>query len=770
MKQEKAKQKKLGKIVSVAGRIAFLVAIMFLISYLVTIVTESKGFYKDASARTSLVKYDEKLEQTNAQANENYERLYAIADKLSYSQSIEDVTKELSQYVNDDKFGDLRYYAQGNAYTVNGALAGTTGGQEVIAALVAGNRQGCTPVYYDELLKFDCMAFYVPVKGSLYIDGLLSIMKVYVWSDASQNAPVVDTENLLTGDHLAAVVMDAEGTVYSASTTEKWSGKLGKDFRKFIGELSSDTEDELAIQQALQSKKRTSCHIGGSGGEYVLTVAPIEALGGNLYLVMMAEQKGFIAPEMQYVRYVINLTIVAIVALVIGMIYAFFYYKNSKQALDAANYLDPIIGCANADKFRGEADKYLQDRTRAYAVAVLEIRKFQYIEENLQKSELAEALQQVAKVVDTFCNPRETYGYLGDGKFALLMLYSGEKTVRDRIRLIETVLGKTLVLGGSKSKRIFYVGVGVAEESRRYTAGELLANANAACALAETHVHLPFVVYNEQISVERANNDRIELEMESALANHDFRLFLQPKYGIAADRIDSAEALVRWFDPNTGDYRFPGEFISLFESNGFITKLDHYMYIEVLKYLQAALERGEKQVPISVNVSLITANEEDFLTFYIENKKKYGVPDDFIVIEFTEGFLMEDHQKLNEIVTRLHRNGIRCSLDDFGTGYASFAILKDVSFDEVKLDRALLDSNTNGGQGAVVVKTMVQLAKSLGMRVVQEGVETKETFEKVTESGCDTVQGYYYARAIPVEEYKLFLASNTSIKYKALVK
>jgi predicted signal transduction protein with EAL and GGDEF domain len=169
----------------------------------------------------------------------------------------------------------------------------------------------------------------------------------------------------------------------------------------------------------------------------------------------------------------------------------------------------------------------------------------------------------------------------------------------------------------------FRVGVCHAFGGTKGTAMEMVDNALSACKLAEEKANAPYVVYDVKINEEIAKNEKIESMMEDGLKNGDFKLFLQPKYNIKADRIDSAEALVRWFDRERADYIFPGEFIGLFETNGFIVKLDHYVYLEVLKYFKSAVERGEKIVPISVNVSRVTATAPDFLDFYIEiNNKK----------------------------------------------------------------------------------------------------------------------------------------------------
>ena len=194
------------------------------------------------------------------------------------------------------------------------------------------------------------------------------------------------------------------------------------------------------------------------------------------------------------------------------------------------------------------------------------------------------------------------------------------------------------------------------------------------------------------------------------------------------------------------------------------------MYLEVLKYFQRAVERGEKIVPVSVNVSRVTASMDDFLDFYIENKKKYGVGDGFLMVEFTESIAADDNENIVRIVEALHKNGIGCSLDDFGSGFSSFNVLKNVPFDELKLDKCFIDAGYNAEHDEIMLKSVVSLAKSLGMRIVQEGVETQEMLKKITDYGCDIAQGYYYAKAIPLEEYRVFIETNTSIVYKSKVK
>jgi EAL domain-containing protein (putative c-di-GMP-specific phosphodiesterase class I) len=185
--------------------------------------------------------------------------------------------------------------------------------------------------------------------------------------------------------------------------------------------------------------------------------------------------------------------------------------------------------------------------------------------------------------------------------------------------------------------------------------------------------------------------------------------------------------------------------------------------MEVLRYFSAATERAEPVFPISVNVSRVTAMSEDFLDFYVGRKKQFGIADGFLTLELTESFAMENFERIREIVDVLHKNGIRCSVDDFGSGYSSFNIIKHIPFDELKIDRIFLDNGIDRGRDDVIIKTVIDLATSLRLSVVQEGVETEEMFRRVVDMGCEVIQGYLYSKPQSLEEFRTFLAGDTTL-------
>lgn len=743
------------------GRASFLVIALFLIVYLVSVVTSSTDFYNGSAERSASLYFEEDMERANALARGHFDNLYEIVDKVENADSQDAVLSIIKEYIGANQFGDLRYYSRGRIYAPNGApIDREVSAHEMLEALAGSNREGVSSVYYDTITAKSCIAFFVPVRGSAYVDGVLSIVE-------ARN--LINIGEVINEKAIAVAITDKAGNVYAGKTSDQTSNTIGNDFFEFISKMTSDKGDVNRVSGALSNGYKTACTIYAPDENYTVVVSPIPEFSNNLSLITMSISEGLIAPELTYIRHIVSLLVISIMALIIGFIFAMLYYRKSQNAIQMATLTDSRLDCPNKEQFIQVARGLISER-RQYAIAVLAIHNYNYLSDKLGEQSVTEVLKFVVKVFEAFLSDDETYGYGTEGRFVILERLNTENAVKDKVRLVENVINKSDLIMGMGVKIRFDVGVYKIVGSRRRTVQEMIDCAKAACEISKNNQKNPYTLFTEKVSEEVAHDERIEALMENALANKEFRLFLQPKYSVSGDRIDSAEALVRWFDPRKGDYMFPGEFIDLFETNGFIVKLDHFIYLEVLEYLSSAAERGEKMVPISVNVSRVTASSDDFLDFYIGNKHKYGIGDGFITLELTESFAMEDYDTISDIVSKLHLNGMRCSIDDFGSGYSSFSILKQVPMDEIKLDRIFIMSGVSKERDDKILEMIIDMAKTIGMTVVQEGVETKADFDNIVAKGCDVIQGYYYAKAIPIEEYRIFISSNTSIKYKSLVK
>lgn len=757
---EEKKKFKIGG--SEIGVMALLLLFVLLVVYMVTVISGSSSFFKESAEKNALLYFEEDIERAEALAGEHFQNLYDIRDKVKKLDSMKAVEELIESYIGSDMFGDLRYYSNGKSYAANGALVvEETSAKEYIEALSKSEKEGTTPVYYDKNTELDCIAFFIPVRGSEYIDGILSILP-------ARN--LIDAFDVINEKSSVVSVIAPDGKLISETSAEGFNKTVGNNFYSFIDTITNNKSDSALISEAVLNLKKTAIGIHTQEGDYTVAISPLSRFNDNLILISMSESEGLIAPELSYIRHIVNLLLISIFAIVVGIVYATLYHKKTKRALTAATLEDSRLECPNGEQFKLNAKDLITTAHRRYSIALIAIRNFMYFNEQLGESDSTEVLRELAKIIQSLSNRNECYGYIGDGKFVALIIHANSRTVNDKIKLIETIINRNTVLASHGLKIRFAAGVYNVFSGHRRSIQEMIDCAATAASFSEDNIKTSYTLFTEEVRAEIAHNEKIEAVMETALANKDFRLFLQPKYDVKHDVIDSAEALVRWFDPETGEYKFPGEFIPLFETNGFIIKLDHFVYIEVLEYLSHAVEKGEKVVPIAVNVSRVTATNPDFINFYVGNKKKYGIPDNFITLELTESFAMEDYDKISTIISALHNGGMRCSIDDFGSGYSSFSILKQINVDELKLDSVFLRRGIDVKRDDNLLSTIITLAKTMGMSVVQEGVETKEMFDKVVEMGCDVIQGYYYAKAISLEEFKLFINTNTSIRYKSLVK
>ena len=746
----------------IAGRAALLLMLLFLVIYLVTILLSSSDFFADSAEKNAELYFEEDIERAEKLASAHYRNLYDIADRLKYAKSRAEVEAIVESYIGSDLFGALRYYSQGKAYSANGALVvEETSAKEYIEALAASNVQGCTPVYNDKTTQLDCIAFFIPIRGSEHVDGILSVIP-------ARN--IINVGSVINDKASVVAIIDPSGKVLSDKCLASLEETVGNNFYDFIDKITHNKTDSMNVASAVAEGKKTAISIDTNGVGYTVAISPLSNFDDNVLLVSMSESDGLIAPELTYIRHIVNLLLIAIIAIVIGLGYAMLYHRKTKMALSVATLVDIKVDCPNAEQFRITAKDLITTYRHKYSVTVLSIRNFLYINEQLGEETSTEFLRSLAKIIDSTSTAEECFGYAGDGKFLALMINANSHSVSDKIKLIETIASRSEQLADNGIKLRFAAGVYNVFSGHKRTVQEMIDCATTACGYSEDNMKNNFTLFTEDVRAEIEHNEKIEAMMESALKNREFRLFLQPKYDVRHDSIHSAEALVRWFDTRKGDYMFPAEFIPLFETNGFIVKLDHFVYIEVLEYLSKAVEKGEKVVPVAVNVSRVTATSPDFISFYVGNKKKYRIPDGFITLELTESFAMESYEKISSIISALHNGGMRCSIDDFGSGYSSFSILKQINVDELKLDSVFTRRGIDIKRDDKLLGTIIDLAKSMGMSVVQEGVETKEIFDKVIDMGCDIIQGYYYAKAISLEEFKIFINTNTSIKYKALVK
>lgn len=257
----------------------------------------------------------------------------------------------------------------------------------------------------------------------------------------------------------------------------------------------------------------------------------------------------------------------------------------------------------------------------------------------------------------------------------------------------------------------------------------------------------------------KENFRRLESSVQQALERGDFKLYLQPKVNLVTGEIVSAEALVRWHDAERGMIPL-SDFLPQMEENGSIRDLDIYLFDVACGYMDRWLNTYGKKITISFNLDQAYFNDSLFMPEYTDLFKRYHIPPDCVCIELLESIVLDDMEHLVPLVQDIYDFGFSCALDDFGSGFSSFSVLTSVHLSELKIDRSLFRDINNPKERALI-KHIVDVSHDLGMFCVAEGIETKAYADFLKDIGCDFIQGFYYYRPMPADEFEARFITNT---------
>lgn len=383
-----------------------------------------------------------------------------------------------------------------------------------------------------------------------------------------------------------------------------------------------------------------------------------------------------------------------------------------------------------------------------YALIQFDIAKFKAINSVHGEAFGDELLKFIIDSLKVLCNDKQLYVRLTADVFMILTAYKDDNDILAFIHKINDNLtgykdvNYRLVFGVAKVED-------KTERLRVYGDRAAIARQNSKKDALE---YIGF--YKDGMNQSIIDGKFVEDNIEEALYNGEFVMYLQPKYSIVNNSIVGAEALVRWFQKDRGMIP-PDQFIPILEMNGFIKEMDAYIWEEACKTLRRWIDKGIDNIPISVNVSRMHLNNTIFIDILNNLIREYDIPKHLLEIEITEsannvGAIMENIGLLKDA-------GFTLLMDDFGSGYSSLNTLKDTMFDVVKIDREFLQDFIDSDRGQKIVQHTISMTKAIGLDLVAEGVETLEQAHFLSECGCDTAQGYYYARPMPVSDMEKLL-------------
>jgi len=428
-------------------------------------------------------------------------------------------------------------------------------------------------------------------------------------------------------------------------------------------------------------------------------------------------------------------------------------FKNKNEHL----YIDGLTSGSNKNSFKLKAEIIIKNAINQYAFLVLDLNKFNLINNIFGYAQGDLLLSHIDNVLLNHIKKDEIFARISGDKFYILLEYVAKDNLKSRLDKITEDILEFKFANNKHFNLVVCTGVYVIKNTD--IAIETISD--RACLAANiikgSHTSAHYF-YTDDIHSKIMEENEIENEMHEALENRDFKVFLQPKYDFKTEKLSGAEALIRWQHPIKGIIQ-PNTFIPIFEKNGFITKIDMYVFEEICKKQKEWEAEGRDPIIISVNQSRLHLNDPAYIETLKSIILKYDIKPCIIELELTESAFFCNMNIIFDVTRRLHNIGFRISIDDFGSGYSSLNMLKDIFIDVVKLDSEFFEIPINTVRSEKIIKGIITMAKDIGIETVAEGVETKEQAEFLREIGCDMAQGFYYAKPMPISEFEALLGN-----------
>lgn len=424
---------------------------------------------------------------------------------------------------------------------------------------------------------------------------------------------------------------------------------------------------------------------------------------------------------------------------------------NIRKTLRRSAERDPVTGIYNKAAFVSHVERYLQNNPNTKTVILrIHIERFKMVNDVYGIAVGDELLCAIADVLREKIAARGVYGRLERDHFVICI----PETLLDIPRIEKHAVFRWNA-NGTVCKIVLNIGAYRIDDPL-LPVEQMCDRAGMAMQIVKGEYRKHFAFYDETLRENLLHEQEIRQDMHDALENGEFEIFLQPVCSLTDDRPAGAEALVRWRSPKYGLIA-PGEFLPLFEKSGFVGEMDEYVWHETCHILQKRQELGLAPMPIYVNASRRSLLSSDLSERVRALVEEHGIDASLFQLEITEGAFASDPTQLVENVRALQECGHVIMMDDFGGGYSSFNTLKDISVNVLKVDMHFLQGFEQGGRVGTILSAIMRMAKWLDVRVIAEGVETYDQVEFLRSIGCEAVQGFYYSRPLPLDEFEAYV-------------
>ncbi len=546
---------------------------------------------------------------------------------------------------------------------------------------------------------------------------------------------------------------DSHGDIVAYTKNEKIYDGTGKNIFDI---LTKDSIDDYAAQQVRDEVLNDinpeyivnrNISVNGRTG-YALFKELSGTAGWNLFYIVYSDDVRENIRPILIESFVVMFIVIVIMAVM--AIFIFGYIRSEQEKVYDLAYVDELTRAPNENAFKEKATELLAENPDVpYMLVCFDVMNFRYINEGYGHLKADILLRDIAGALRESYSYNETFGRLSADRFVGLCV--DDERIVERKEYISDKLSKATEEIGMKYPIKFKTGIYYIRDKKE-SISDMIDKANLARKSITTENRTLEYEYRDQLMEETRRQEQVESRMHEALESNEFRPYLQPKWNMQTDQIAGAEALVRWVNKD-GTIIPPGDFIPVFEKNGFIEQVDFYMLEEICKYIRQMIDEGREVYPVSINQSRYLLYDPNYIMKVQEIMLRYRVPKGLIELEITETVFFSEKERMLEIMRNLKEFNMNLSIDDFGSGYSSLNLLRDIPFDVLKIDRGFLDESSQSESGKFILRKIVEMAEGLNLKVICEGVETHEQVDMLLDIGCIFAQGFLYSRPIPIEEF-----------------
>lgn len=482
--------------------------------------------------------------------------------------------------------------------------------------------------------------------------------------------------------------------------------------------------------------------------EYYYYRTPILIANGEIvWNVFTLVPTDYLLQRLKPVRNTMYLMIFLSIFLVVAAMIAYLIiFSSQRRLVQRLAYRDSVTGGANYAYFKRQL--LAKSRNRRGYIVSMDIQHFSNITITAGSAAADDMIKKTWELIKQSIKDNEYAARVRDDYFVMLLNMSDDTDVSRRLEQLSDEVHDLAIAYDAPGVRACF---GIYPMENITALDDSYNKAKIGCAFAKERHDKCYAFYSELDHEELLKNQQLEERFNFAIANHNFEVWYQPKYSASTKEIVGSEALVRWRETD-GKLIPPGRFIPLFERDGYISRLDEYVFREVCHNQKYWLDKGFKVCPVSVNISRATIYGANVVDKYLGILDSFELPHEYIQLEVLESAI-SGNADIAKILERFRLSGVHILMDDFGTGYSSLATLNMHCFDTLKLDKSLIDC-IGGKDGETLLHYVIKMGRHLGLHITAEGVEYESQLSYLQEQKCDDIQGYLFSKPLHVMDYE----------------